>query len=129
MNPGFRGWARPRHKTFVGEPQTIDTSNGNTFYHGFGRVPGCVVVTLVCVTANNGFAVGEKMPFQILYRFANGDADGLPYWFERHTDQYVFVKLSSSDIRMQTDSLGSGVAFTASEWKVEVRCEDIEPAK
>lgn len=129
MNNGFRAWARPRHKVFVGEPQTIDTTNGNKFYHGFGRVPAVVVAKLICVTANNGYAVGDEMPLHILFRFAGGDADGVPYWHERHTLRYIDVWISSSNIRFQDATIGSGVTFTASQWKLSVRCADIERAK
>lgn len=126
MNKGFRSWARPRHKVYVSEPVAINTSAGNKFYHGFGRVPRIVEPVLQCVTANNGFQKGDEMPLTILFRHAGGDSDGIPYWYERRTAQYIDVWISASDIRMQTTSLGSGVAFVAAEWKLVMVCRDVE---
>lgn len=128
MNPGFRGWARPRHKVFVGEPQTIDTTNGNTFKHGFGRVPGGVEITFVCVTANNGYTKGQEIPFTAVYRVAGANTDGRPFvvWLKDSDKVKVWVASANTDFQ---DASFNTVTFTASQWKVVVRCFDIERMK
>jgi len=133
MNNGFRAWARPRHKVFVGEPQTIDTTNGNTFKHGFGRVPGAVVVRLVCITANNGYAVGDEIPIDVVWFNSADNNDGAPFYVLRIRATDVFVKLTASTLSFFDPTLAVSnatfVTITLSQWKLNVRCSDIERAK
>jgi hypothetical protein len=130
MNRGFRGWARPRHKVFVGAPQTIDTTNGNTFAHGFGRVPGEVAVRLVCTAANNGYLVGEEIPIESLWANDGNNDDGAPYRVLRYNAQNIFVKLSTGTLAFFNPSAAvtsaNAVSITLTQWKVLVRCADIE---
>lgn len=128
MNPGFRGWARPRHKTFVGEPQTIDTSNGNTFYHGFGRKPGCVDVRLLVTTAANGYLVDEEVPIALLSKDVTTDSNGTPRYSVRVTNEVIIVRINGTSIQI-TESDATEAAVTLTNYKVVVRCMDIEPAK
>ncbi len=122
MNKGFRAWARPRHKVYVSAPTPIDTTNGNTFRHGFGRVPGNVVVTLLCVTANNGYLVGDEMPLHALFRTAGSNT---LYWIQRNTATVVHVAIPAANVQFLGTSAGIQT-FTASQWRLIVRCADIE---
>ena len=130
MNKGIRSWARPRNKVYVSEPQTIDTTNGNTFRHGFGHVPGDVVVRLVCITANNNYLVGDEIPIAVLWFNSADNNDGAPFYVQRfrHTD--VFVKLSASTLSFFDPTLAVNnatfVTINLAQWKLIVRCRDIE---
>lgn len=130
MNFGFRNWARPRHKVYVSDPATIDTTNGNTFKHGFGRVPGNVQVRLRCITANNGYAVGEEIPIESVMANDGNNDDGGPYRILRYNDQTVLVWIGSGTYAFFPDNAApvtaNIVAWTASQWKIVVRCDDIE---
>ncbi len=122
MNKGFRSFPRPRNKKSVGVEQVIDTTNGNTFRHGFGRVPGNVVVMLRCITSNNGFAVGDEMPLHALFRTIGSNT---LYWFERHTPQVVQVFIPSTNVQF-LDAAAGLQSFTAANWRLVFRCADIE---
>lgn len=126
MNPGTRVWSRPRNRKFVGAPQIIDTTNGNTFRHGFGRVPGNVVVTLLCVTANNGYLVNEEVPIEMVYFTAAGNRDGSPRWSIRHGVDAIRVRFAAGSVEIITSAGAIGGTFTTTEWRLIVRCADIE---
>lgn len=118
-------WPRRRNVRFVGAPQAIDTTNGNTFWHGYGRVPGEVVVRFVCVTANNGYVPGDEIPETAIYRAAGSNTDGRPFCVWRVNKETVKVYVSSASVDFQ-DSAFTTVTFTPSQWNVVVRCSDIE---
>ncbi len=126
MNKGFRGWARPRHKVYVSAPTAIDTTNGNTFRHGFGRVPGLVSVKLLCVTANNGYLAGEEVPIDLVYFTAAGNRDGAPRWGIRHGVDAIRVQFQAASVEIVTSAGAIGGTFTFTEWRLVVRCADIE---
>ncbi len=128
MNPGFRGWARPRNRKFVGAPQTIDTTNGNTFRHGLGHKPGSVQVRLLVVTAANGYLAGEEVPVELLSKDVATDSNGSPRWSVRVTDLFVIVRINGTSIQI-TESDATEAAVTLSNYKVVVRCDDIERLK
>jgi len=82
-------------------------------------------VKLVCVTDNNGFLKGQKMPVQSVFRTIGADSDGRPGWFIRETDQSIIVFILSANTDF-SNSAFSIVTFTPSQWKLEVRCADLE---
>ena len=129
MNNGFRSWARPRHKVFVGDPQTIDTTNGNTFRHGFGRRPGNVVATLLCVTSNNGYVAGEEIPISLIVRNTSTADDGAPRWSLHWDASKVVARIASASTAIIPSSGAAAGTFTSTEWKMVVRCSDIERLK
>lgn len=128
MNPGFRAWPRPRHKAFVGEPQVIDTTNGNTFYHGFGHKPGCVEVRLLVTTAANGYLLDEEVPIALLSKDVGTDSNGTPRYSVRVTQEAIIVRINGTSIQI-TESDGDEAAVTLTNYKVVVRCMDIERPK
>lgn len=123
MNFGIRGWARPRNKRFVGVPQVIDSTNGNTFYHGFGRIPGNVVITLRVKTTANGYTAGHEIPIDALSR--QGVSEGTPRHAASWSDTLVRVLIPSTNIYI-TDATGALATPTLSNYLVVVRCDDIE---
>src|SRR5262245_37550871 len=126
MNPGFRNWPRNRHKVFVGEPQTIDSTNGNTFRHGFGRVPGNVQVRLLVTAATaNGYSKGEEVPIDLIIRNATSDTDGCPRYTIRISVDRVLVLIVGTSVNI-VDSSGAPAAVTLTNYKLVVRCDDIE---
>lgn len=130
MNKGFRSWARPRNRVFVGEPQTINTTSGNTFRHAFGHVPGIVEVRLVCTTANNGYLVGEEIPFESVMANDGNNDDGGPYRLIRINHLNVLVWHGAGTYAFFPANLAPVLAniaaFNSAQWKILVRCRDIE---
>lgn len=133
MNQGFRGWARPRHKVFVSEPVTINTTSGNTFLHGFGRVPGDVVVRLRCATANNGYVAGDEIPLESVWRQGGTPDDGAAYRTVRINGSSILAWLGSGNYAFFAATAApitaNVVNITLSQWRFVVRCADIERSK
>lgn len=130
MNKGFRNWARPRHKVFIGEPQVINTTSGNTFLHGLGHIPGGLQVRLVCVTANNGYVVGDEIPIESVMANDGNNDDGGTYRVVRINHLTVLAWIGSGIYSFFPANLAPVLAniatFTASQWKLLVRCFDVE---
>jgi len=110
----------------VGDPQTIDTTNGNTFLHGLGHHPGLVVVVLRCVTANNGYVAGEDIPIHMIVRNTATADDGAPRWSWRANHLRVIVQINSANAAIIPSSGGAAGVFTSTQWKMIVRCRDLE---
>lgn len=131
MNKGFRGFPRPRNRVFVGIPQTINVAVGNYFYHGLGHVPGEVHPRFVCAVANNGYVMGQEIPFEAVFANDGNNDDGGPYRVMRYDHESVLLWLGSTTTYAffpgnATPILGNIVAFTLAQWKVTCRCRDIE---
>ena len=104
----------------------IDTTNGNTFFHGFGRMPALVEVRLVVKLTANGYAVGEELPLELLVRDTSGDLAGSPRWTVRVTDQRVLVFIAGTDIEI-IDSSAAPAAVTLTNYRLRVTCLDVFP--
>ena len=49
-------------KPYVSSPQTITSAGTLTFTHGLGVKPSTVTVTLICTSAEAGYAIGDEVP-------------------------------------------------------------------
>ena len=126
MRPGNLGMAMERVKRFDSGPTPINTTAGNTFYHGFAKVPSQVAVRLVCALAANGYVIGEEIPLEQLIRVTAGNKDGGPRWVVRVTDQAVAVLVLSTSLEI-IDSAGDPVAVTLTNYRLRVTCLDVFP--
>lgn len=52
-------------KKFISAQQTITAAGQLVIPHGLGVVPELVTATLVCITAEQGYAVGARIPAQV----------------------------------------------------------------
>lgn len=115
-----------RIKRYESDLITVDSTNGNVFYHGFGYVPAIVEVRFVCVTAANGYTVGQEIPENRIIRRGTGDSDGVARSAITISDQAITVLCPSTD-RGILDSTGTSAAVTITNFKLKVRCLDALP--
>jgi hypothetical protein len=133
MRPGLLSFPNERVRRFETEAQVIDTTNGNSFPHYFGRVPALVSVYLVCITANNNYKVDDIIPLENIW-LDNGAANsGANMILKRYTAQTIFIRLGTSTptLRFFDPTLivtnANAVVFTITQWKVKCICLDAYP--
>lgn len=125
------GLPQDRIKRFESDLTVINTTVGNTFYHEFDRVPAVVEVRLVCVTANNGYRVGEEIPIESVWSNDGNNDDGGPYRTLRFNRETVLVWLGSgtySFFAATTAPITANVVnITLTQWRIKVLCLDARP--
>lgn len=122
MNAGATApsWATlPFTKSFESAQQTITSAGALTIAHSLGASPKLVVAALQCVTAENGYAIGEEVTMEI------GKHDGSPA-----RGLSVKVDATNLTVRYASDSgcleyihgtTGNNVALTNANWKLVLR--------
>lgn len=127
MNRGVFGYpVGSRIRTYESDPTTITAGTAQTFRHGFGRLPKSWSVWLRCAVANNGYVEGDEIPINLVVLNSGIGEDGQPRWSVRASTEEITVFIASSNIRIITTT-ASSVVFTASQWKLVVRADDLYP--
>lgn len=125
------GLPRDRIQRSESDLLVIDTTNGNTFYHGFDRVPGRVDLRVVCITANNGWKVGDEMPIDRLWRDAGDENDGAANVLVRYRIDSIFVKFGTETISFFDPTLAvtnaNKATWTRTQWRLKIICSDSFP--
>lgn len=104
-------------KFFESAQQTVTTGGGLTIAHGLGVKPKLVWPVLVCITANNGFNVGDEVSCGPIFDAGSGggiqvvpDATNLNVRFG-----------NSNTLRVLNQSTGAGINLTNSQWRAVFR--------
>ncbi len=125
---GPQSFPFPHLRRFESEPTTIAGATAvMTFEHALGDVPDDVKLSLVCVTANNGYLVNEEIPLDLVFlRNGASDFNGRPGWLARLTADSVRVQISAADTHFTDTSLASAI-FVAAQWKLKCICLKFRP--
>lgn len=102
-------------KSFISEPQVITSAGSLTLTHGLGRLPEMLSFSLVCVTAESTFSVGDRI---YIDQFNNNATRGLTV---RATEEELFITFGSSANVFQVHAAtGNGYALNNANWKLVV---------
>lgn len=128
MNAGVLGFPSNHYRRFESEPQGIDTTSGNRFFHGFGRNPACCEIRLVCFTANNGYLVGQEMPLSIFLRSVGANQDGAAPCSIVLDGQGVYVFfIAAANVAILNNVGAPSGSPTYSQWRLKVYALDLFP--
>jgi hypothetical protein len=99
--------------------QTITSAGSLTLSHGLGREPLLINTWLKCLTAENGYSIGQKLSTESNNSTAVSDNKGHALVVDNTSIYIKFGSLSSvySDLHWTT---GLGIAFTNANWALIV---------
>ncbi len=105
------GWPAPDY-TSSGSPSTPANDTTFTFTHGLGGYPANVQIVFECVTADAGYAVGDRFIADPMNLFWDGADPGMK--FEMDTTDIRVTQ--GQNIRLLSDA-GNRVTITNSSWE------------
>ena len=100
---------------FTTGDQTFAPGSVDTFAHGLGGVPSLVVFELVCIVANSGYSVGERVPFSAFFAANSG------YRSAGYDATNIFYGIASSRSYLSYKTPNNYFTPNPSYWKVNVR--------
>jgi hypothetical protein len=112
----------PFTKGFTSAEQTITAAGALTIPHGLGSSPSLMVASLICKTANGGYAIGDEINIPSnVYATSVADNYGLCLYSNDAINIRVAFGASASTILAVRKDTGAGVALTNSSWKLIVK--------
>jgi hypothetical protein len=121
MNQGVEGLSnKPRVASeYVVGPHAMVSATVQTYDLPAGRRWGAVQARLLCVTANNGYVVGEEIPLELVYYTNAINRDGVPRWSWSIRDSQLKFVILSTNVEI-VDATGTfGGTFTLSQWQIK----------
>lgn len=112
-------WATPPFtKSYVSPVTDIAIGGLYTFSHGFGELPKLVQPALVCTTSNNGWNVGDRIPFgHGTFTFDSNSAPALAV-----STADIRVRIASNNLMFSIGINGSSRSFySTANFDLEVR--------
>lgn len=88
---------------------TIAINSGSNAPHNLGASPKILESYLICITASNGYAVGEKVY----------DLSAKNYWVSVDATT-IYIRFGTALPQIFPKLGGAAVAITAANWRVEV---------
>lgn len=116
---GELGLAKTR---FVSTAQTITSGGLLTITHGLGAVPYNVMISVVCTTANNGYAVGDVLLFPAAVELS-GSAFGIACYVDATNINIRFGNTATSALAALAKGTGATALLTNTAWQLYVRAE------
>tara|TARA_R110000803_G_scaffold4054_9_gene13932 strand:- start:5844 stop:6212 length:369 start_codon:yes stop_codon:yes gene_type:complete len=104
---------------FTSSAQTITAAGLLTLAHGLGRKPFGVSIYLECVTASEGYSIGDELETSF-----NATASGLSRFNSAYTDEtnvYIRYSDASGVFAIGNKATGTAVALTPANWRLRVR--------
>jgi hypothetical protein len=98
--------------------------------HNLGTIPDAVVFRLQCVTAVDGYSVGQEIELDALYRTLASDTDGRPAYVFRMDQTSVFIRtLPLTDFSYHDTSVATSTwsATVAAKWRLRLIAYRIRP--
>jgi hypothetical protein len=110
----------PIGKVFESSQITITPSSQTILTHNFGGLPKIVLYEIVCVTAEFGFSVGDRISLGGSQAYIPTIDRGIGLSFNQ-TNIWVRVGANSSSFEVISKSSGARVILTNSSWRLVVR--------
>lgn len=110
-------------------PGTVtENSEYIAFEHGLGAVPHIVDVRLQCISAANGYAVGECADIRCVTSSGGDNED--PYYITRRTPTHILIyrtNRSNPQLKAHNNSgiEDAGSDFDPTKWKAQIACMKI----
>jgi hypothetical protein len=104
---------------FDSGPQTITSGGLLTLTHGLGREPRLFDFHLVCITAEDGYSIGDKIPANI--NSSTSTANRINTYYFSSTQISFRFSDNNSCFSSGTKSSGQVVAQNNSNWNLVVR--------
>lgn len=97
--------------------QTITAAGALSLTHGLGGLPRTVMLTLVCQTADAGYAPGDEVV--ISAGPANGTDNGIGVWITSTTVEIRFGAAAGL-LRVVNKTTGANASITNANWRLVV---------
>lgn len=123
ISPAKLAAAVPLFREYESAAQTITPGGLLTLTHGLGVEPKLIRLEIVCIAAQAGFAVGDKVDLNTLLERATGGASttGVVVSYD---DTEIKVRFGDSAVLLHTTDFGSGssqLTLTKANWNCIVR--------
>lgn len=105
-----------RELPFISAQQTYSNGGLITLAHGFSQKPANVLVELVCVNAENGFAVGESI------YFSPAPTNNGAFQAAVSSDTAnIYMKIGNSGLLIIGKTSGNNATLTPANWRIVLR--------
>ena len=106
-------------KVFTSAETAIVVNTASTFPHGLAQQPLIVQPWLVCITAEQGYAIGDRVMVPQLHNTTGGQGYGFAVFLDDATNVKVHMGTGRPGIyRRDTGAFG---IVTAANWKFYIR--------
>lgn len=113
----------PVRREFTSPQQPITTGGSLTLAHSLGVSPVVVSAVIVCVTAENGYAIGDRLPVA-LHGADNGASGSVPVSVAVEAGEVnLFIRFCNfaSVFRGLSKSTGALATFSNANWNLVLR--------
>lgn len=113
--------ALPVRSEYVSPQQTITAGALLTLAHGLGAVPRLVSLTLVCVTADAGYSVGDEVEIVTTNGVdTNASTRGLSLR-KNATNLFIRFNTQATPLTVIPSAGGANVTITIANWRLVAR--------
>ena len=105
-------------RQFVSAPQSIALNGLSTIAHGLGIQPKMVTLEYVCVTAEQGYSIGDEV-YNVVYGFASVAGSYNAFCSPDATN--LLVRIGTLGISWANKTTGAVAAMTPLKWNVIAR--------
>lgn len=110
--------ARPRFtQVYTSSQLTISNAGGGTLGHGLATAPTLIEVFLVCITAEQGYSIGETI---VWGTFWQSQERGLALSYDTTNLYYRYVA-QATPFSYVHKTTGASAALTNANWRVVIR--------
>ena len=98
--------------------------------HNLGTIPDVLIIRLHCVTAVDGYTVGQEIELDALFRTVTSNTDGRPAYVFRMDQNSVFIRtVPMADISYQDTSAANSAwsSTVAAKWRLCIIAYRLRP--